>query len=137
MKLNLITLVVIVASVVVLALNARYVEWTPVKVAGAALAAVSISLLITARLQLGAAFSVEAKATKLVTGGLYARIRNPIYVFGAMFLVGLVMVVGRWWLLAPIAVLVPVQLVRVRKEEKVLTEAFGEEYERYKAGTWF
>jgi protein-S-isoprenylcysteine O-methyltransferase Ste14 len=27
--------------------------------------------------------------------------------------------------------------VRARKEEQVLAEAFGEEYARYKAGTWF
>jgi protein-S-isoprenylcysteine O-methyltransferase Ste14 len=30
-----------------------------------------------------------------------------------------------------------VQLVRARKEEAVLEAAFGEEYVRYKAGTWF
>jgi protein-S-isoprenylcysteine O-methyltransferase Ste14 len=32
---------------------------------------------------------------------------------------------------------VPVQVARARKEEQVLHQAFGEEYERYKAGTWF
>jgi protein-S-isoprenylcysteine O-methyltransferase Ste14 len=47
------------------------------------------------------------------------------------------MVVGWWWWLLAIALLVPVQIVRARKEEKVLTAAFGEEYTRYKAGTWF
>lgn len=88
-------------------------------------------------MQLGASFSVAAKAKKLVTTGLYAKIRNPIYVFSAMFLVGLVIVSERWLLLVPIAVLVPVQMVRVRKEEAVLEAAFGEEYVRYKAGTWF
>jgi protein-S-isoprenylcysteine O-methyltransferase Ste14 len=137
MKLNLITLAVIAVFVVWLALHAGSVEWTAVKIAGAALAAVGLALLVTARLQLGAAFSVQAKATKLVTTGLYARIRNPIYVFAAMFLAGLVMVVGWWWWLLAIALLVPVQIVRARKEEKVLTAAFGEEYTRYKAGTWF
>jgi protein-S-isoprenylcysteine O-methyltransferase Ste14 len=54
-----------------------------------------------------------------------------------MFLVGLVIVSERWLLLAPIAVLMPVQIARARKEEAVLREAFGEEYVRYKAGTWF
>jgi protein-S-isoprenylcysteine O-methyltransferase Ste14 len=87
--------------------------------------------------QLGASFSVRAKAKKLVTTGVYSRIRNPIYVFSAMFLVGLVIVSERWLLLAPIAVLMPVQIARARKEEAVLREAFGEEYVRYKAGTWF
>jgi protein-S-isoprenylcysteine O-methyltransferase Ste14 len=49
----------------------------------------------------------------------------------------LVMVTGRWALLALLGILVPMQIVRARKEEQVLTQAFGEEYVRYKAGTWF
>jgi protein-S-isoprenylcysteine O-methyltransferase Ste14 len=47
------------------------------------------------------------------------------------------MVLENWVLLLILAALVPVQIVRARKEEQVLREAFGEEYERYKAGTWF
>ena len=35
------------------------------------------------------------------------------------------------------AVLVPVQVVRSRKEERVLAEAFGAEYAAYRASTWF
>jgi len=113
------------------------VEWNAVRIVGAAIAIVSLALLVVARLQLGAAFSVRAKAKKLVTTGLYSRIRNPIYVFSAMFLVGLVIVSEHWLLLLPIALLIPMQIARARKEERVLAAAFGEEYERYKAGTWF
>jgi protein-S-isoprenylcysteine O-methyltransferase Ste14 len=98
---------------------------------------VSLALLVVARLQLGAAFSIRAKAKTLVTTGIYSRIRNPIYVFSAVFLVGIVIVSERWLLLLPIAALVPVQMVRARREARVLAAAFGEEYERYKAGTWF
>lgn len=137
MKANVITLVVIVGMTVWLALHVGSVVWTPVKMVGGAMAAVGVVLLIVARVQLGASFSVAAKAKKLVTKGLYAKIRNPIYVFSTMFLVGMVMVSGRWLLLVPIAVLVPVQMVRARKEEAVLEAAFGDEYVRYKAGTWF
>lgn len=137
MKSNLITLVVIVGMMVWLAAHVGSVQWTPVKVLGGVMAAVGVVLLLVARIQLGSSFSVRAKARKLVTTGLYAKIRNPIYVFGAMFLVGLVMVSERWLLLAPIAVLAPLQMVRARKEEQVLTAAFGEEYTRYKAVTWF
>ena len=137
MKLNLITLAVALVAVVWLALHAGEVHWTAVKVAGAVIAGVSLVMLIVARLQLGASFSVSAQARKLVTTGLYAKIRNPIYVFGALIFVGLVMVTEKWALLALIVVLVPMQIVRARKEEQVLAEAFGEEYARYKAGTWF
>ena len=137
MKLNLITMVVIVGMAAWLAMHASSVNWTGLKVTGAVLAAASVALLIVARLQLGASFSVSPQAKRLVTTGLYSRIRNPVYVFSALFLFGLVIVTGRWPLLALIAVLVPVQVARARKEEQVLAQAFGEEYARYKADTWF
>ena len=137
MKANLITLAALMAVVVWLAMHATLVEWDAVKVVGAMVAGVSLVLLVTARLQLGGSFSVGAKARTLVTTGLYRRIRNPIYVFAALMLVGMAVVLGNWYLLALVAVLTPVQVMRARKEEAILAAAFGEEYERYKVGTWF
>ncbi len=137
MRANLITLAALGAAVVWLVLHAYLVEWDAVKVVGAVIAGVSMVLLVVARLQLGGAFSLRAKAKELVTTGLYSRIRNPIYVFGALMLVGMAIVLGNWVLLLFVAVLAPIQIFRARKEEAVLTAAFGEEYERYKAGTWF
>jgi protein-S-isoprenylcysteine O-methyltransferase Ste14 len=137
MKLNLITLAMLLVGVVWACLYAPSVEWNAVRIVGAAIAIVSLALLVVARLQLGPAFSVQAKAKTLVTTGLYSRIRNPIYVFSAMFLVGIVIVSERWLLLLLMAALVPMQMVRARKEAQVLAEAFGEEYARYKARTWF
>lgn len=134
---NRVTLAVIVLVAGVLLIAAPAVHWTPVKIFGAAVAAVGWVLLVVARVQLGASFSVRAKARKLVTTGIYAKVRNPIYVFSAMFLAGLVVVSGLWILLLPLALVVPLQMRRARNEERVLAEAFGEEYERYKAGTWF
>ena len=137
MKANMITLAMLLVGLVWLALHLNMTAWTPVKIAGGVLAGISIAMLVVARLQLGASFSVKAKAKKLVTTGLYAKIRNPIYVFGELFLVGVAMVLENWVLLLILAVLVPVQIARAKKEAQVLREAFGEEYERYKAGTWF
>jgi protein-S-isoprenylcysteine O-methyltransferase Ste14 len=137
MKANLITLAVLLVALVWLGMHASLVEWTGVKAAGAVIAGASVVGLVVARLQLGASFSVKAKAKKLVTTGLYAKVRNPIYVFGGLFLLGMAMVLENWILLAIVAVLVPVQIARAKKEEQVLREAFGEEYVRYKAGTWF
>ena len=137
MKANLITLAAILATVAMLVTHWYLVDWTPGKIAGAALALVSVALLVTARLQLGGSFSVKAKATKLVTTGLYAKIRNPIYVFGALTLVGIAIVLENWVLLVLVVVLIPIPVMRARKEEAVLHQAFGEEYDKYKAGTWF
>jgi protein-S-isoprenylcysteine O-methyltransferase Ste14 len=58
-------------------------------------------------------------------------------VFGALALLGMAVVLGNWVLLVLVVLLAPIQVVRARKEEAVLSAAFGEEYERYKAGTWF
>ena len=137
MRANVIALAVILGAVVWLVMHAYLVDWDGVKVAGAVVAGVSLVLLVVARLQLGGSFSVKAKATTLVTTGLYSRIRNPIYVFGALMLVGMSVVLGSWVLLGLVVLLTPVQAYRARKEEAVLEAAFGEEYARYKAETWF
>jgi protein-S-isoprenylcysteine O-methyltransferase Ste14 len=97
----------------------------------------SFLLFVTARLQLGSAFSVKAKASKLVTSGLYSRIRNPIYVFGALMILGVIVFAEQlWWLLA-VAVLIPLQVYRSGKESEVLEKQFGDEYREYKKKTWF
>jgi protein-S-isoprenylcysteine O-methyltransferase Ste14 len=137
MKLNVITLVVILGVGVLLTMAAFTVTWTPVAIVGGVLAAVGWVGLVVARVQLGRSFSVTAQARKLVTTGIYSKIRNPIYVFSTMFLVGLAIVIERPLLFLLLGVLIPVQWFRARKEEAVLARAFGEEYERYKAGTWF
>ncbi len=126
-----------IAGVVWACLHASSVAWDGVRIAGVAIAAVALVLVVIARIQLGAAFSVQAKATKLVTTGLYSRIRNPIYVFAEFFLVGAAMVTGQWKILWFPVVAIPIQIMRARKEAQVLAEAFGEEYARYRAQTWF
>ncbi len=62
--------------------------WTVARIAGLAIAIPCFLLLALARVQLGRAFSVQAKASTLVTSGLYSRIRNPIYVFGGLAIAG-------------------------------------------------
>jgi protein-S-isoprenylcysteine O-methyltransferase Ste14 len=138
MKSNAITFVMILVGAAWLAMHASSAPpWNPVSLAGAALAVVGLLLVLVARVQLGRSFSVSAQAKKLVTTGLYSRIRNPIYLFGAICLAGVVIAVGRPILLLVLVALIPMQVVRARKEAQVLTEAFGDEYRRYRAQTWF
>jgi protein-S-isoprenylcysteine O-methyltransferase Ste14 len=94
-------------------------------------------MVVVARVQLGGSFTVKAKARRLVTTGIYAKIRNPIYVFSAVLLMGMAVVLSNWVLLGLVVILIPVQRMRARREEAVLASAFGEEYARYKARTWF
>jgi len=106
------------------------------EIAGMAMAIVGIAMLTLARYQLGNSFSVTPQAKKLVTNGIYAYVRNPVYVFSAIALSGLVLYVDRPWLLLGLLVLIPAQVVRARAEGRVLEEKFGDEYRRYKAKTW-
>jgi len=137
MKLNLVTLAVVIIGLLLLGRQAAHLPWTAWRIAGIAIAAPAFLLFVAARIELGRAFSVQAKATMLVTTGVYSRIRNPIYVFGAIFILGIIIWTGRPWLLVIFAVLIPLQVVRSRKEEQVLTQKFGAEYLDYKQKTWF
>ncbi len=137
MKLNIATLAVILVAGILLAMRAIQLPWTPARIAGVAIGAPSFLLLVLARIQLGRAFSVQAKATTLVTTGLYSRIRNPVYVFSALLIAGVIIWAGKPWFLLIFAVLIPMQVVRSRKESHVLQEKFGDAYLDYKQRTWF
>jgi protein-S-isoprenylcysteine O-methyltransferase Ste14 len=137
LKLNLATLALGILAALVLVIGFWNLPWTALRIAGLAIAIPSLLLLVLARIQLGRAFSVEAKATTLVTAGLYSRIRNPIYIFGALTLAGFILWANQPWLLLCLAVLIPMQVVRSRKEERVLAEKFGVQYLDYKRQTWF
>jgi protein-S-isoprenylcysteine O-methyltransferase Ste14 len=137
MKANLLTLAIVIITVAFLVVHSSEVDWSTAKVIGAVIVGISFPLFVLARWQLGSSFSVKAKASRLVTTGLYSRIRNPIYLFGGLFIVGLSLFLSPWGPLAVALVIVPMQVVRARREERVLAEAFGEEYVRYKSKTWF
>jgi protein-S-isoprenylcysteine O-methyltransferase Ste14 len=104
---------------------------------GAAVSVPAFFLWMLARHQLGASFAVRAEAKKLMTHGLYSKIRNPIYLFGGFALLGEFVVLG-WYIWAVVFVLFNfTQYLRVKREEQVLAEAFGDEYQAYKEKTWF
>jgi protein-S-isoprenylcysteine O-methyltransferase Ste14 len=107
------------------------------RIAGACLIVFGLLMWTLARVQLGASFSVQAKAKALVTRGIYSRIRNPIYVFGGIMIAGVCLFFLHPEYLLIFAVLVPMQIIRARKESAVLEEAFGDEYREYKRQTWF
>jgi len=111
--------------------------WTWMQTVGICLMIPGFLLWLTAHIQLGTSFSLTPQARRLVTRGLYSKIRNPMYIFSLVFLTGLALLLGRPLLLALGAVIVPIQIVRARREAAVLEEKFGEEYRQYRARTWF
>ena len=97
----------------------------------------SVILFTIARIQLGASFQVSAEANKLVKTGIYKKVRHQIYLFGLLFLVGLILITRIFPLIIILAILIVFQIKRISNEEKVMTEKFGNEYLEYKKQTWF
>jgi protein-S-isoprenylcysteine O-methyltransferase Ste14 len=104
---------------------------------GLALAIPALVLLLVARFQLGKSFSITPQARQLVTRGIYSKIRNPIYFFGEIVMVGFFILLHRPMFLIVPAIVAPIQVLRAGKESKVLEEKFGDEYRQYKRSTWF
>jgi protein-S-isoprenylcysteine O-methyltransferase Ste14 len=101
----------------------------------ALLAAGSIWLVAAAAYTLGKQWALVASLVKdhqLITQGPYAWVRNPIYIgmFGLLVATGLA--ISRWWaLLIAVAVFAVGTVIRIRSEEKLLRQAFGEQFEDY------
>jgi protein-S-isoprenylcysteine O-methyltransferase Ste14 len=110
---------------------------SPVQELGLALAIATFFLWATARLQIGSSFAVKPKAKALVTRGIYSGIRNPIYIFGMLWIAGLILALGKpWWLIILLA-LAPMQIIRAKREARVLEAKFGDAYRAYRRRTLF
>jgi protein-S-isoprenylcysteine O-methyltransferase Ste14 len=69
---------------------------------------------------------------KLITTGPYKVIRHPMYTAFLIFHSSIFLITGNWFIgIIWIIGLLFVFLIRIRKEEKMLIEAFGDEYKEY------
>jgi protein-S-isoprenylcysteine O-methyltransferase Ste14 len=81
----------------------------------------------------GAARTHKHKAKRLVAGGPYAWVRNPLYIANTAAFLGFVLLCGHPWLAAGTAAFLWAYYHAIaRYEETVLREAFGEEFEEYR-----
>ena len=107
-------------------------------IVGMAVATLGFTLWLVARAQLGTSFTVKPEARRLVTTGLYSKIRNPIYFFNLVGTIGMFMAM-HWYYVGGIVVILATafQWQRAKAEAAVLEAAFGDAYRRYRAQTWF
>jgi protein-S-isoprenylcysteine O-methyltransferase Ste14 len=97
----------------------------------------SYVLLIIAYYQLGSSFAVTPQAKKLVTTGLYAKISHPIYTFGLLLIFGFALVIRNVVSAAFLGFALVNVIWRVRRENRVLEEKFGDAYRAYREHVWF
>ena len=96
-------------------------------------------LLWRSHADLGRNWRVTTEITeghKLVTTGVFRYIRHPMY--SAHFLWGIAqaLLIHNWVAgLASLIVMLPMYLLRVKREEKMMLEKFGEEYRTYMSQT--
>jgi|GEM_PF-5830094 len=106
-------------------------------IVGVATTFVAFLLWFIARVQLGNAFSIGAKANYLVQTGVYSKLRHPVYYFSILAVVGIAIYVWSPLMLLPVVLLILLEAYRINKEEKVLADKFGKAYDEYRAKTWF
>jgi protein-S-isoprenylcysteine O-methyltransferase Ste14 len=80
-------------------------------------------------------FSIFPEARLLVTGGPYALVRHPVYLFEEIAFLGVMLQYAQPWALFVFAAQLGFQFARIPHEERVLREAFPE-YAGYAARTW-
>jgi protein-S-isoprenylcysteine O-methyltransferase Ste14 len=112
-------------------------HWAAARVLGAALIVAGVVTLAQAFIRFvregSGTPAPPAPTDRLVVGGLYRYVRNPMYIAVAATIVGQALVLGRLWLLAYAALFCVVVAAFVRLyEEPALAHRFGADYEAYR-----
>ena len=76
------------------------------------------------------------KDHQLVQSGIYGVIRHPIYLRALLVALGLPLVFRSWLVVLLVPLLGLFVALRIRQEEKLLAEQFGEEFAAYQRRTW-
>jgi protein-S-isoprenylcysteine O-methyltransferase Ste14 len=102
---------------------------------GIAFSISGISLIVAARREFaryGQPTDPGQPTSQVVTTGVFAVSRNPLYLGGALLLGGMALMLNLFWSLAALLIsLVICQYVLIIPEEKYLTAKFGAEYQAY------
>jgi len=120
-------------------MNGRFVpdrEW--IKGCGELLVAVGVSLAIWARRHIGQFWSARVTLKEdhqLIQSGPYARVRHPIYTGVLLAMMGTALFVGVWRALLGVVLVFVTHWLKARREEALLTEQFGVEYQEYRRRT--
>ena len=106
--------------------------------AGFFLGLIMLAFWTWTQITLDTQWSAQLQLTKnhhLITTGPYAYVRHPLYmgVFG--WCIALVLLTANWIFLAVCGLSIAGLIWRIPKEERMMLEAFGDEYKQYMAHT--
>jgi protein-S-isoprenylcysteine O-methyltransferase Ste14 len=104
---------------------------------GSLISVLSFILWTVSRIHLEESIEENPESERLVTDGIYSKIRQPMYIFSSMCLFGLSLALNSAIFYVIFLVLVFLQLNKMKQRELLLEERFGEEYRKYKKRTWF
>jgi protein-S-isoprenylcysteine O-methyltransferase Ste14 len=106
-----------------------WLRWT-----GFALGVVSVIFWAWTQVMLDTQWSAQLQLTKehhLVTTGPYARMRHPLYTAMIGWCAALSLLTANWIFVGVSILTIAGLIVRVPKEEQMMIEAFGDEYQAY------
>ena len=118
--------------------------WLPLRILGGVVLAIALAVLISAFARfVTEGFGTPAPVTppdRLVVGGLYQYVRNPMYLAVLSLILGQSLLLGQWILL-PYAAVVSLAFAAMAHwhEEPVLRRDFGAQYDAYRTavpGWW-
>jgi len=116
----------------------RWFDHLAAKSVGAGLIVVAFAILVRALIDLGPSWrlGIDTKTPgELVTTGIYAFSRNPIYLFFDLYFLATFLINGLGLFLL-LAILAAINLhAQIIQEERFLARTFGAEYEAYRART--
>jgi len=115
--------------------SAAFPEPLPLVVLGLAILYGGVALAVWARVHLGRFWSGRVtlkEGHQLIRSGPYAIVRNPIYAGILAMALGSALAEGNAALFLAVGVLLVTFVLKIRAEEKLLSEQFGAEFESYK-----
>ncbi len=113
-------------------LRVPFPDW--LRWSGVALGILSLGLYAWSRRTLGKEWSSclrMREAHHLVTTGPYAWIRHPIYLTMMIFVTAIALIAANWFLMAFLVISIVDLALRIPREEQMMIEVFGDEYQAY------
>jgi protein-S-isoprenylcysteine O-methyltransferase Ste14 len=119
-------------------LQRRLLDWAPLQIAGVALVAAGGAIFILALVSFGASWRVGIDAKTpggLVTTGIFALSRNPIFVFLDLYAFGTFLINGTLGFLLFALILAAGIHYQILQEESFLRRTYGAAYQDYSRKT--